>query len=250
MVPKLFVLCGFSLWKAELEDLPAEFSPFKHDYTVSKAWFVVFKRFNTKGVGFYTLVMNRRNVLIGLGGLVAGGGALLGTGAFTTVEAQRTVSVQTAADANAFLALSPARTGEEFVTETDGTIQINLDGTDSNNGNANGLNQNARTRFENLVDVTNNGTQDVTSLTLEVEVSGTNDNAPHEEAFNITVGDDTYEADGTTNILDATDNPSPLTPGNTATFGIEIDLLNNANISEIASGAEFTLTISAETSNS
>ncbi|MFP8889648.1 hypothetical protein ACLI4U_07735 [Natrialbaceae archaeon A-CW2] len=36
---------------------------------------------------------NRRNVLIGLGTIVAGGGAALGTGAFSTVEAQRTVNV-------------------------------------------------------------------------------------------------------------------------------------------------------------
>ena len=52
--------------------------------------------------------MNRRNVLIGLGGLVAGGGALIGTGAFDTVEAERTVSVETAGDAAALLAFSPA----------------------------------------------------------------------------------------------------------------------------------------------
>ena len=85
---------------------------------------------------------NRRSVLIGLGGLVAGGGALLGTGAFTTVEAERTVNVQTAGDASAFLGLTPARDGDEFVSETDGTIQIDLDGTDAD---ADGLNQNAKT---------------------------------------------------------------------------------------------------------
>ena len=89
--------------------------------------------------------MNRRNVLVGLGGLVAGGGALLGTGAFTTVEAERTVSVETAGDANAFLALAPAdRDGDgnnAYVEETDGTIQINLDG--SNDGYVEGLNQRA-----------------------------------------------------------------------------------------------------------
>ena len=37
--------------------------------------------------------MNRRNVLIGMGTIVAGGGAALGTGAFSTVEAERTVEV-------------------------------------------------------------------------------------------------------------------------------------------------------------
>jgi len=37
--------------------------------------------------------LNRRNVLIGMGGLAIGGGALLGSGAFTTVEADRDVQV-------------------------------------------------------------------------------------------------------------------------------------------------------------
>ena len=37
--------------------------------------------------------MNRRNVLIGMGAIVAGGGAALGTGAFSSVEAERSVDV-------------------------------------------------------------------------------------------------------------------------------------------------------------
>jgi len=37
--------------------------------------------------------MNRRNVLIGMGGLAVGGGALLGSGAFTSVSAERDVEV-------------------------------------------------------------------------------------------------------------------------------------------------------------
>jgi hypothetical protein len=120
--------------------------------------------------------LSRRNALVGIGGLIAGGGALVGTGAFTTVQAERTVNVSTAGDASAFLALSPARNDNSYVVDTSAqntgdTIEIQLDGTDSNNGNADGLNQNARTRFENLVDVTNNGTQDVESLELGITVS-------------------------------------------------------------------------------
>lgn len=38
--------------------------------------------------------LNRRNVLIGLGGLTIGGGALLGSGAFSSIEAERTVEVE------------------------------------------------------------------------------------------------------------------------------------------------------------
>ncbi|CDK39294.1 hypothetical protein [Halorubrum sp. AJ67] len=200
---------------------------------------------------------NRRNVLIGLGGLVAGGGALIGTGAFSTVEAERTVNVQTADDANAFLGITAARDSASYVTETDGTVQIDLDGTDSDAG---GLNENARTRFENLVQLQNNGEQEVTSLTLEVEVTGTTDNAPHEEAFKITTEND-YTLNPTSgnpvDLLGSDANNDyyssgngTLTSGNTVTFGVEIDLLNNENISEIADDASFTLTIGAETSGS
>jgi len=39
------------------------------------------------------MAINRRNVLIGMGGLAIGGGALLGSGAFTSVEAERDVEV-------------------------------------------------------------------------------------------------------------------------------------------------------------
>lgn len=194
--------------------------------------------------------MNRRNVLIGLGGVVAGGGALLGTGAFTTVEAERTVSVETAGDADAFLALSAARDDfdeENFVTEgDDGTIQINLD--ENSPGGGDGINRNARSRFENLVEVTNNGTQNVGTLELEIEVSETDDNDGHEDAFKIAVGDETLDptSDDPVGILDAGENESPLEPGESATFGVEIDLLIEDGIDDIEEGAVFTLTITAE----
>lgn len=183
---------------------------------------------------------SRRSVLIGVGGLVAGGGAVLGTGAFTTVEAERTVTVETAGDANAFLAFSAAGNNNPYVNETDGTVEINLDG----NSNASGLNQNAVTTFEELVQVANNGTQDVTDLSFSIDVTSSSNDSAHENAFSIFYDGGTVAADGTTNVLS-----SDLTAGNNLTFGIEIDLLNGS-ISEIDTNAEFTLTITAETANS
>ena len=52
------------------------------------------------------MAMNRRNVLIGLGTVAAGGGAVLGTGAFSTVEAERTVSIETSGDSGAVVQFS------------------------------------------------------------------------------------------------------------------------------------------------
>ena len=77
--------------------------------------------------------MNRRNVLVGLGGLAIGGGALFGSGAFDQVEAQRSVEVSAAEDSQALLAFT--NLDEDYVTENaDGAIEIdisdvNVDGT-------------------------------------------------------------------------------------------------------------------------
>ena len=214
-----------------------------------------FKRLNTKWVWVYCTDMNRRNVLIGLGGLVAGGGALVGTGAFDTVEAERTVSVETAGDADAFLGLSPADrdddTGDgaandadfnEYVPDPgDGTIEINLDG---NTEGADGLNQNARTRLENLVVVTNQGTQDVGSLEFTIDVDTDGDEGGHENAFKIVSGGTEFDATGDDDFLGEI-GESPLEPGQEVSFGVEIDLLIDGGIDDIEDDAEFTLTIEA-----
>lgn len=217
---------------------------------------------------------NRRSVLIGLGGLVAGGGALLGTGAFTTVTAERTVNVETAGDASAFLGLAPAdRDGEgnnEYVSAPgdDGTIEIDLSNSgDNSDGSASGVNQNAETTFRNLVNVTNNGTQEVTELLLDMSVSAgsegdsTGDITPS-ETFHFTITDpdgDSYEAtfdnsDGNPdNILTGNnDVPESLESGDGINFGLIVDLLDGGNDNNElpdSSDIEYTLTITAETDN-
>lgn len=107
--------------------------------------------------------MDRRAALIGLGGVVAGGGALLGTGAFTTVEAERTVTVETAGDADAFLGITPfpGSPNDDYVTVSEsGAVEITItsEGTDAAGG---GVNENAVTAIDRLLEVTNNGTQRV-----------------------------------------------------------------------------------------
>jgi hypothetical protein len=187
---------------------------------------------------------------------VAGGGALIGTGAFTTVEAERTVNVETAGDASAFLSLTPARSNGNFVDNSSDTIEIDLNGTDSNDGDASGLNQNARTRFADLVQVGNNGTQAITELNLSVSVTGTDNDSAHEDAFKITAGGSAFDVNSSTskNILTEVDLSSDggvdeLNPGQTVVFGIEIDLLSDdVGIDSIDSGASYTLTIEALTS--
>jgi hypothetical protein len=223
---------------------------------------------------------SRRSVLVGLGGLVAGGGALIGTGAFTTVEAERTVSVETSGDANAFLGLEAVDRGDtssatpetatpsgatqnEYVRETDGTIEINLDGSgddEDSDDDGTGLNQNAITTFRELVTVSNNGTQDIETLNMYLDVDsdsvGDFTATEVENAFAFTVPTES----GSTTVDNSTDTSSdnnmlgngsvsnPLGPGESFNFGLEIDLLNG-NISDLPDGANYTLIIEALTAN-
>jgi hypothetical protein len=108
--------------------------------------------------------VNRRKFLATLGAATAGTSAAVGTGAFTSVSADRSVNVQVADDSNAFLGLVPGDTG--LVTESDGTLQVNLDGTGTP---AEGVNFDAVTQIgshENPEDdhafkIVNQGTQSV-----------------------------------------------------------------------------------------
>ncbi len=106
-----------------------------------------------RDVGDIPMRMNRRNVLVGLGGIVASGGALLGTGAFSTVEAQRTVTVDTAGDASALIALNEG-SSSMVTTDGDGLLQIDLSG--SNWNDASGVNSDATITITDAFTVENN----------------------------------------------------------------------------------------------
>ncbi|MFC4447719.1 hypothetical protein [Halorussus aquaticus] len=111
--------------------------------------------------------MDRRKFLIGAGSLAAGSAAAMGTGAFTSVSADRTVDVALASDNSAFLQITKARddsgnvkaNAKDYVENlSSGGLKLDLTSTD--NGGQ-GLNKNAETIFDDLFDITNQGTQDV-----------------------------------------------------------------------------------------
>ncbi|QHS17285.1 hypothetical protein GWK26_09080 [haloarchaeon 3A1-DGR] len=139
------------------------------------------------------------------------------TGAFTTVEAERTAEVETTGDGNALLGLAPyenANGQTPYATETDGQVQMILNGSiDTEEGSAAGINANANTTIQNAINVTNQGTQDV-GVTVSVEDSSGN------------------SVDGINMVWsggDSGDTVKTLSPGDTATFGIEINLLGDAS---------------------
>lgn len=181
---------------------------------------------------------NRRSVLIGLGGLVAGGGALLGTGAFTTVEAERTVSIQTAGDADAFLGLD---VDDDYDAGDDDLVQINLDGDADAEGD--GLLLDATTTYEPILVVDNNGTQDVQSLTVEVDedaaVDGIDMDFELHEDYEFD-DEDGFAAESGNSISDL-----PLGVGESAAF----DLSVTTDAEEVSADEDFdiTVTITAET---
>lgn len=105
--------------------------------------------------------MERRKFLIGTGALASGSAAAVGTGAFTNVSADRSVSVDVADDASAYLSIEPQNTanGEEYASvSSDGTVELDFSGTDTG---ASGLNRNAETTIRDILRVRNQGTQDI-----------------------------------------------------------------------------------------
>ncbi|MCU4975008.1 hypothetical protein OB955_20055 [Halobacteria archaeon AArc-m2/3/4] len=131
--------------------------------------------------------MNRRNVLLGLGTIVAGGGAALGTGAFSQVETERTLSIDAAGDADAFVGFEVNDAIESSAINDDGgTLGIDLS---SGFGNGDGVNLDAITKIGagDAVDdsdssngniethaftITNNGADEI-ELEASVDTGGT-----------------------------------------------------------------------------
>ncbi|MUW14243.1 hypothetical protein GJ633_05910 [Halorubrum sp. CBA1125] len=180
-------------------------------------------------------MVHRRTTVLALGTLLAGGGAVIGTGAFDSVEAQRSVSLETADDADAFLAFEII--DDEHVNQDGGTINFELIAR-------------ATTTFADLVNVRNQGTQTVTSLRFEFGVTG-GDQPPSavEDALRIISGNATIDAVDEINLLAESDagdaDDDELSPGEAIPFGIEVDL--TGDIHEITGDPEITLTIIADT---
>jgi len=163
--------------------------------------------------------MNRRNVLVGLGTIVAGGGAALGTGAFSQVEADRTAAISVADDADAFLGLEVHEDRIDGDTsdpvgnyvsyeETDGqnVIQFHFDG--SGNTDSTGLNVDAVTQFDNLITITNDSTNEVDVTITPVDTNGDE----------VTLGFTAYEG------TDPSTSLGKISSGDPQDVGFEFDL--------------------------
>ena len=104
--------------------------------------------------------LTRRNTILGLGAVAAGAGAIGGSGAFDAVEADRSFEVEVAGDAAALLGLTVEN---EVIAGTEAggaggndVIYFELDAP-----GAQGINDDALTRFFEVFEVRNNGSQEV-----------------------------------------------------------------------------------------
>jgi hypothetical protein len=108
--------------------------------------------------------MQRRKMLAALGSVAVGGATAVSTGAFTSVEANRDISVAVADDSDALLAIEPEDTpnGTEYADVDNGEVSLDFTNTDETDGaGGSGLNADATTTIRDVLQVTNQGTQDV-----------------------------------------------------------------------------------------
>jgi len=105
--------------------------------------------------------LNRRNALLTLATVAAGSGTAIATGAFSSLSADRTTTINTASDEEAVLALI-VDDGYSGLSDGDGDI-IEL--------NFSQLNQSAKTTFDDVLTIENNGSETV-KVDFEYEPAG------------------------------------------------------------------------------
>lgn len=165
--------------------------------------------------------MKRRQFVLGFGTVAASGAATVGSGAFTSVEADRTVSVETAQDSDAFLKLDAL--GEAERSSAGDLVEFEFPSlgeqadNDVNPQNPQGLGSDSVYRFASdvegsngLLRITNSGTQPV-DVFAEQETTG---NVPEVRIFDVKTGD-----------LLTSENPEEIGIGEQLHVGFRIDTM-------------------------
>lgn len=111
--------------------------------------------------------MDRRKFLVGVGGAAVGGSALIGSGAFTRVESQRQISIEVAADPDAYLGLAPTDSlnSQNYVDLDDNGhlfIDVGEIPEGENEIGGDGVNSDSYTYFDNMFTMCNQGKADAT----------------------------------------------------------------------------------------
>lgn len=142
-----------------------------------------------------------RGKLFALLAIFAAIGLVTASGAFTSVSADRTVTVNVANDDTALLGLegNTSSGNAEYVTTENGQVVINLDQQVAGGGQ--GINKNATTRLDHLLNVSNQGpnTVDVTA-----ELTGGSLSGVTVSLYDSNSGDDISPGTGSTELTQGT----------------------------------------------
>ena len=173
--------------------------------------------------------MRPKGKLFALLAVFAAIGLVTASGAFTSVAADRTVTVNTAGDSSALLGLAPNSSGNgDYASTENGELTIDLSESNLNDINdGTGVNINATTRIDHVINVTNNGAQPV-DFYVTTSGGGTGD------ADNFTV--EFYEgADTSANLTNAdsvsTSNANKTVIGSGSQTSVGIKLNTTGNVS-------------------
>lgn len=189
--------------------------------------------------------MKRRTFVLGLGATVAGGGAVVGSGAFSSVEAERTVTVETANDNNAYLRLTEPKEASDEPTndrssQRNGQLRFQFPGLlegrfdDPNPENPDGLGEDTVYRFaretsgDPLFRAQNQGSKPIELYGSQADP----EDAPAVRMFDIESGD----------LLTEANRSEPIDAGELVDLGLEID----THGVEVDAYNDLTLTVFAE----
>lgn len=192
--------------------------------------------------------MNRRRLLKSAGALTIL--SVSGTGAFNVISARRNMSISTADDTDAFLELNPnTLDNSAYATMSDGIVEINIttDGSDGFDGE--GVSPFALTEIEEVIEVTNQGTQDVAVFVESSDPSL----ADLDGDFELFATDPSDETEAQANLRVGTEikNLQILSPGQSFALGFKIDTTKKdnqelSNLEDDITGLDVIITASAE----
>jgi len=174
--------------------------------------------------------MNRRSVLLAFGTASVGLGGAFGSGAFSSVEATRTVDLNTSADSDAVLSFKP--NNPSTVADNNIIATESVGGNDIIEIKQRALNEQATTRFEDTLKVTNGGSKNV-GLSVNPDASDATDTNG-----NNLIGSVLDIEEGGNSIVDGSspgDNAVNLDAGTSLTLTVVIDLRGSNSGSDLTS---------------
>lgn len=167
--------------------------------------------------------MKRRTLLASLGTLTAGAAGITGSGAFTSTTATRGVSATVTTEDAAYLSLEPHPTSTEggFANQAGTSNELSLDFNRGGNlGAGVGLNPDSTYAFDEVFQVTNQGTQTVYAYTTgfsDPKIAGTQSLSESNE-----IDVSFYYEGHQSTALDGVASSVEIPVGNTADIGVRV----------------------------